>query len=248
MFIHCELLILILAMTLDGQVHAGEIYGGHEAVRHSRPYMVLLELHMEDGSKSRCGGFLLNKDFVMTAAHCQAKSYTALLGVHNAKENDEIQRICVEKIFPHKHYNATDYQNDIMLLKLSSKAHLKKKYVRPIPLAGRDDCSLPKSCTVSGWGRSDRKKSYMSPVLMEVNVTLIWDEQCAEKNLYCSKGETGPGQGDSGGPLVCNNGKAYGVVSTSGNPNSNGPQMYGYTKIPEHRNWIRRIMEQNGKL
>uniref|UniRef100_A0A4W6C327 Peptidase S1 domain-containing protein n=1 Tax=Lates calcarifer TaxID=8187 RepID=A0A4W6C327_LATCA len=55
-------------------VHTGQIYGGHEAKAHSRPYMVLLERHTEDGGKKHCGGFLLNKDFVMTAAHCQGDS------------------------------------------------------------------------------------------------------------------------------------------------------------------------------
>ncbi|XP_040897052.1 granzyme B-like isoform X2 [Toxotes jaculatrix] len=193
MFIHCELLILILAMTLDGQVHSGEIYGGHEAVPHSRPYMVLLELHMEDRSKGYCGGFLLNEDFVMTAAHCQAKSYTALLGAHDISNSNEIQRIHVEKTFPNKHYNGTDYENDIMLLKLSSKAHL-KEHVRPIPLAAQDNGTLPKSCTVSGWGTSDRNKRNMTPVLMEVNVTLILGENCDKKNFYCSEGKTGPGR------------------------------------------------------
>uniref|UniRef100_A0A3B4WN50 Peptidase S1 domain-containing protein n=1 Tax=Seriola lalandi dorsalis TaxID=1841481 RepID=A0A3B4WN50_SERLL len=54
-------------------VYTGEIIGGHEAVPHSRPYMVLLVQHMEDNKTKHCGGFLLNEDFVMTAAHCQAK-------------------------------------------------------------------------------------------------------------------------------------------------------------------------------
>ncbi|XP_040897053.1 granzyme E-like isoform X1 [Toxotes jaculatrix] len=247
MFIHCELVILILVMTLDGQVHAGEIYGGHKAAPHSRPYMVLLELHLEDGSKGHCGGFLLNEDFVMTAAHCQAKSYTVLLGVHDVHKNDGIHHISVKDICPHEDYNVTDYQNDIMLLKLRSKAHLNEQ-VKPIPLAAGDDFSVPNSCTVSGWGRSNRNTNHMSPVLMEANVTLISDEQCAEENFYCSEGKTGPGQGDSGGPLVCEDRKAYGVVSTSGNPNSDGPIIYRYTKIPKYRKWIDFNMENCGKL
>ncbi|XP_040897054.1 granzyme B-like isoform X2 [Toxotes jaculatrix] len=247
MFIHCELVILILAMTLDGQVHAGKIHADHEAVPHSRPYMVLLELHMEGGSKGHCGGFLLNEDFVMTAAHCQAKSYTALLGVHNVHRNNEIQHISVKDIFPHKYFNTSDYQNDIMLLKLSSKATFSKN-VRPIPLAGKDDGSLPKSCIVSGWGKTDKNGKYMSAVLMEVNVTLIKNEKCAADKFYCSEGKTGPAEGDGGVPLVCNDGKAYGVVSTSGNPNSDGPIIYRYTKIPKYRKWIDFNMENCGKL
>lgn len=54
-------------------VHTGEIIGGHEAVAHSRPYMVLLELHKPGGQKAHCDGFLVNEHFVVTAAHCQAE-------------------------------------------------------------------------------------------------------------------------------------------------------------------------------
>ncbi|XP_050933437.1 granzyme E isoform X12 [Lates calcarifer] len=232
MFIHCELVVLILALTLNGQASA--VYGGHEAVAHSRPYMVLLEL---DGGKKHCGGFLLNEDFVMTAASCQAKSFTALLGVHNVRDSNGIQRISVEDTFPHKDYNATEFINDIMLLKLSSKAHFSNN-VRPIALTGRGDGSLPKSCSVSGWGRNDRNSKYLSLKLREISVTLIDSQWCREKKLYCSMGEAGPGVGDSGGPLVCEDGKVYGVVSCTYNPASGGPPIYAYTKIPEYRNQL----------
>ncbi|XP_018522825.1 granzyme E isoform X13 [Lates calcarifer] len=232
MFIHCELVVLILALTLDGQASA--VYGGHEAKAHSRPYMVLLERHMQNGETYYCGGFLLTEDFVMTAAHCQAKSYTALLGVHNVRNSNGIQRISVEDTFPHKDYSATELINDIMILKLSSKANFSNT-VRPIALADRGDGSLPKSCSVSGWGRNDRNSKYMSLKLMEVSVTLT-DKK--KKKIYCSEGEAGPGEGDAGGPLVCEDGKAYGVVSHTFNKASGGPPIYAYTKIPEDGNQL----------
>uniref|UniRef100_A0AAX7TS40 trypsin n=1 Tax=Astatotilapia calliptera TaxID=8154 RepID=A0AAX7TS40_ASTCA len=149
MFIHCNLATLIFVLTLDRHVYT--ILGGHEAVPHSRPYMVLLQRHMLDGQRAHCAGFLLNEDFVMTAAHCQAESYTALLGVHNVNSNSEIQRISAEQPFPHKNFNQTSLKNDVMLLKLSSKAKFSEN-VKPIPLASHDDGTLPKSCILSGWG------------------------------------------------------------------------------------------------
>ncbi|XP_051233209.1 granzyme B isoform X3 [Dicentrarchus labrax] len=200
MFIPCKLVILILALTLHGQVHTGEIIGGHKAVPHSRPYMVLLKRHMQDGKTLWCGGFLLNEDFVMTAAHCQASYYQVFLGIHKLDESNTVG-LSVDQAFPHKAYNSTSMENDIMLLKLSSKANFNKT-VKPIALPGRGDGSLPKSCIVSGWGNADKNTQYMSHILMEVNVTLIVDEQCQRGNFYCSEGETGPAEGDSGGPLV----------------------------------------------
>uniref|UniRef100_A0A3Q3VRN9 Peptidase S1 domain-containing protein n=1 Tax=Mola mola TaxID=94237 RepID=A0A3Q3VRN9_MOLML len=52
---------------------AGEIIGGHQAVPHSRPYMAIIERELPSKKASFCDGFLLNKEFVMTAAHCQAR-------------------------------------------------------------------------------------------------------------------------------------------------------------------------------
>ncbi|XP_039984909.1 granzyme B(G,H)-like [Xiphias gladius] len=242
MFFHCKLVALILVMTLDGQVYTGEIYGGHVAAPHSRPYMVLVEQHMENGTTKYCSGFILNEDFVMTAAHCQANSYKVLLGVHNFKKTNEIQNISVGESFPHKEYDPTGYKNDIMLLKLSSKANFNNN-VRPIALAGQGDDSLPKSCIVSGWGRVSRSEKFMSDLLMEVNVTLIDSDQFAKEKLYCSEGETGPAEGDSGGPLVCEDGKAYGVVSFTFDPDLDGLPKHCYTKIPDNRSWIQSAMK-----
>ncbi|KAK9519146.1 hypothetical protein VZT92_021892 [Zoarces viviparus] len=234
MFIHCELLVLILGLTLDGRVHTGEIIGGHEAVPHSRPYMALLKMLKDNGKTGYCCGFLLNQDFVMTAAHCQAKSYTVFLGLHDFHNRNGVQQLNVKQTYPHKDFH--DEKNDIMLLKLSSKANFTKN-VKPIALADKDDVS-PKSCLVSGWGRTERYDSNsMSVTLKDVTVTLSDNEKYALDNMYCSEGATGPGQGDSGGPLVCEDGKAYGVVSFY-----KENDLTYFTKIPDSTSWMEKAM------
>ncbi|XP_033478359.2 granzyme-like protein 1 [Epinephelus lanceolatus] len=245
MFFRCELVILIVGLTLDGQVRTGEIVGGHEAVAHSRPYMVLLDQHAEDGKKKYCGGFLLNEDFVMTAAHCKAWSSYVLLGLHNYRNRTGVQRVMVKQTFLHEDYNAVTYENDIMLLKLSTKAIFNEN-VRPIALADQGDGSVPKSCTVSGWGRTNRTIESLSLILMEVNVTLNDSDQCNKDKTYCSKGDNGPAKGDSGGPLVCEDGRAYGVVS-SRKLDFDGLEIYSYAKIPHYRSWIESKMKPQRK-
>ncbi|XP_068447583.1 granzyme B(G,H)-like [Clinocottus analis] len=240
MLIHCQLLAALLVLTLHGRVRAAEIIGGRVAAPHSRPYMVLLSLQMEDEQMYYCGGFLLNEDFVMTAAHCRGRSTTVILGLHNLEEGNGEPRIPVAQSFPHKDYNATNYRNDIMLLQLRSKANF-TEHVRPIALADKSDVALPKSCLVSGWGTSAEQTNYLSNLLMEVNVTLIDSKKCAGKNLYCSEDKTGPNKGDSGGPLVCG-GKAYGVVSSTFTPKSGGPKIHCFAKIPDFRGWVRSTM------
>ncbi|XP_061593018.1 mast cell protease 2-like [Cololabis saira] len=241
MFILCNLSVLMLMLTLHGQVRAGKIIGGHVAVPHSRPYMALLEITTHGNKMKYCDGFLVSEDFVMTAAHCHEKSYTVLLGLHNAtiRHYKEVQILSVDKAFPHKGYNAAGFKNDIMLLKLTSSAKLSKN-VQLVPMANKTDGLVPKSCVVCGWGRTDRANARLSDTLMEVNVTLVDNKLCGEESDYCSKGMHGPGPGDSGGPLVCEDGRVYGVVSAS--RKSSHSYVYKYTNIPENRDWIDNIM------
>uniref|UniRef100_A0A8C6PXT7 trypsin n=1 Tax=Nothobranchius furzeri TaxID=105023 RepID=A0A8C6PXT7_NOTFU len=226
--------------------HAGRIVGGCEAVPHSRPYMVFLEKIMEGGEKKYCGGFLLSEDFMMTAAHCQAESYTAWVGVHDTSTRDSdksVQKIFVEKAFPHQNYSDSSHVNDIMILKFSSKVKI-NHVVETISLADQDAGSLPSSCSVSGWGVTSWNNQYITNILKEVNVTVINDDvnNCSKMKFYCSKDKTGPGQGDSGGPLVCD-GKAYGVVSTLSGQHSDGSRLARYTMIPDYIVWINSIIK-----
>nr|XP_015827095.2 granzyme G [Nothobranchius furzeri] len=243
---YSRLAVLVVVLILQNQVHAGRIVGGCEAVPHSRPYMVFLEKIMEGGEKKYCGGFLLSEDFMMTAAHCQAEKYTAWVGVHDTSTRDSdksVQKIFVEKAFPHQNYSDSSHVNDIMILKFSSKVKI-NHVVETISLADQDAGSLPSSCSVSGWGVTSWNNQYITNILKEVNVTVINDDvnNCSKMKFYCSKDKTGPGQGDSGGPLVCD-GKAYGVVSTLSGQHSDGSRLARYTMIPDYIVWINSIIK-----
>ncbi|XP_008405445.1 granzyme G [Poecilia reticulata] len=244
MFFNNKLPVLMMVLlTLYNQGRTEKIIGGHEAEPHSRPYMAFIEKNLANNEPSYCDGFLLNEDFVMTAAHCQANNYTVYLGVDNTKslENDKIQDRTVEKAFPHENYKKNEFIDDIMLLKLSSKVVV-NNFVKPIALANHDDVTLPTSCIVSGWGQT-HSNGRISDKLMETNVTLTENSICTELKLYCSNGTAGPGKGDSGGPLVCGHGTAYGVVSFM-YQYSKDLSTVAYTKIPCYTDWITSTMKK----
>uniref|UniRef100_A0A8C3H9I2 Peptidase S1 domain-containing protein n=1 Tax=Chrysemys picta bellii TaxID=8478 RepID=A0A8C3H9I2_CHRPI len=46
------------------------IIGGQEARPHSRPYMAFVKIEKGGNQRSKCGGFLIREDVVVTAAHC----------------------------------------------------------------------------------------------------------------------------------------------------------------------------------
>uniref|UniRef100_A0A8C3FZQ8 Peptidase S1 domain-containing protein n=1 Tax=Chrysemys picta bellii TaxID=8478 RepID=A0A8C3FZQ8_CHRPI len=50
----------------------GEIIRGQEAQPHSRPHMAYLDT-LDADEKSRCGGFPVLENFVLTAAHCNGR-------------------------------------------------------------------------------------------------------------------------------------------------------------------------------
>ncbi|XP_028299831.1 granzyme-like protein 2 [Gouania willdenowi] len=234
--------LIVTLLILEYMVNAEGIIGGHEAKNHSRPYMVLLELH--SGKVIRyCGGFLIKSDFVMTAAHCQAESYKVYLGLQVYPQLEGVQILSVIREFLPKHHHMG--KNDIMLLKLSRKATIDKK-VKPILLAGQFN-HMPSWCLVSGWGRTENSTA-LSNKLMEVNVMMVNDTLCDEEDMYCSTGWAGPGEGDSGGPLVCQNRKmvwkVYGVVS-SNYQLCNSTTLHLYTKIGDKLEWIRKQYENN---
>lgn len=60
------------AQALDFSV-PGKIIGGTECKPHSRPYMAHLEIVTSQNKLLSCGGFLIRRNFVLTAAHCAGR-------------------------------------------------------------------------------------------------------------------------------------------------------------------------------
>ncbi|KAM9092637.1 granzyme B-like isoform 1-T1 [Megaptera novaeangliae] len=242
------LLLLLLAFLLPPRAKAGEIIGGHEAKRHSRPYMAFLQIWDQDDRK-RCGGFLIREDFVLTAAHCWGSSVNVTLGAHNIKVRERTQQVIpVRKAIPHPDYNKKNYSNDIMLLKLERKAK-QTAAVRPLSLPrGKARVKPGQVCSVAGWGQV--AMGTYSDTLQEVKLTIQEDQKCEShlRNYYNNaiqlcvgdpKENKASFRGDSGGPLVCNN-VAQGIVSYG---QKNGSPPRACTKVSSFLPWIKKTMK-----
>ncbi|XP_037691478.1 duodenase-1-like isoform X2 [Choloepus didactylus] len=242
-----QLLFLLLALLLPPGAKTGKIIGGHEAKRHSHPYMAFLRIKTPGKS---CGGFLVREDFVMTAAHCWGSKINVILGAHNVKKKEKTQQnIPVRKAIRHPAYDSSTLANDIMLLQLTRKANL-SAVVRILSLPTRSGQVKPGMvCNVAGWGRIQVNER--TNILHEVDLKIQKDKSCISryKGYYNSAIQLCVGdpnknktsfKGDSGGPLVCNK-VAQGIVSF-GNKNGKPPRVY--TKISSYLSWIKKTMRR----
>ncbi|XP_052046235.1 granzyme F-like [Apodemus sylvaticus] len=241
--------LILLTLLLPLGAGAEEIIGGHEVEPHSCPYMARIKFVKVNGNRSYCGGFLVRDYFVLTAAHCNGSAMTVTLGAHNIKAKEETQQIIpVDKAIPHPDYNSVDRTNDIMLLKLESKAK-RSKAVRPLKLPRPNAQVKPGDvCTVAGWGRTSKNATKGSACLREAQLIIQDDKKCKEHfHRYSKTTEICAGdpkkiqatfKGDSGGPLVCGN-KAYGVVAYGRNRTMSSGI---FTKVVYFLPWISRHM------
>ncbi|KAK3569101.1 hypothetical protein QTP86_022128 [Hemibagrus guttatus] len=200
---------------------------------------------------------LIRNDYVLTAAHCVDDIHNdwkleVVLGAHNInKKEPQQQRIQVQKCIKHPCYKKNERPNDIMLLKLKSKAKLNKD-VQIIHLPKKNE-KLPANqiCSIAGWGKTSQN-SAASSVLREVTLKVqfnfecknIWKDRFYTDSMICTAndGEKGFCQYDSGSPLICGN-VAEGIAAYIFRENCldrNHPEVY--MKISYFIPWIKQVI------
>jgi len=235
----------------------GYIVGGSAARRGSLPWQVSVHLYGHF-----CGGTIIDKRWILSAAHCFPKGYfngQIVIGEHDLhKTEGSEQRIEVERVIRHPLYNNRNSDNDIALLRLKEDIRF-DSYAQPacLPLKANQevDYAAGSNAIISGWGST---KARSGPMTLQVAmVPMISDNTCRQmeyygwrltKSMFCA-GKLGEGgvdscQGDSGGPLVRSiKGKftVLGVVSWGqgcGRPNKPGV----YTHVAKFESWIKSTM------
>mmetsp|Transcript_43989 Transcript_43989/g.78955 ORF Transcript_43989/g.78955 Transcript_43989/m.78955 type:complete len:600 (+) Transcript_43989:48-1847(+) len=230
------------------------IIGGSLSTKGRYPYAVSL-----DGAAGHfCGGSLIAKDVVLSAAHCAGSNYNVVVGRH-ALNIDEGEVIPVKEQVPHPQYKPSRTDNDFNLIFLSRPANADVVSLNSNSAAPTEGDSV----TVMGWGDTGASSSYaqLSNTLREVEVKVLSNQKCAQSkgnvggsynsyagsitgNMLCAKdlGEDSC-QGDSGGPLVMkgSGGSAdvqVGVVSWGiGCANEIFPGVYA--RVSSVYDWIR---------
>ncbi|XP_044739396.1 chymotrypsin BII-like [Chrysoperla carnea] len=229
----------------------GRIIGGKQAALGQFPWQVAISFKTSQGTFF-CGGALISDQWVLTAAHCVkgATVFSIRLGTTYSSGGSEsgVQTISSTSAIHHENYNERTLNNDIAVIKLSSKASINQN-VKPIEL---DSSVIPagSALTVSGFGAVKTGGS-VSQKLNYVAVKSIANNKCQEtygstvtNSVICTLGNTVEGTcgGDSGGPLiryVNGSPRHVGVVSFGAAAGCDIGYPSGYSRTESFRSWIR---------
>uniref|UniRef100_A0A672FTH6 chymotrypsin n=2 Tax=Salarias fasciatus TaxID=181472 RepID=A0A672FTH6_SALFA len=229
------------------------IVNGEEAVPHSWPWQVSLQ---QSSGFHFCGGSLINANWVVTAAHCEVRTYhRVVIGEHNKGygTNEDVQILSPSRVFTHPNWNANTINNDIALIKLSSPAVLGTT-VSPVCLAQSSD-SFSGTCVTSGWGllRSTAASTPNTlqqaalPLLTNTDCKRYWGSNISDVMICAGASGVSSCMGDSGGPLVCEKNNAWTLVGiVSWGSSSCSTSIPGvYARVTELRGWVDQILAAN---
>ncbi|CRL05072.1 CLUMA_CG018143, isoform A [Clunio marinus] len=229
-----------------------KIVGGKEVEIKNAPFIVAL---MSNG-RHLCGGSIISKNFILTAAHCTISSKPKELTIQSGsshKGNGDINY--VSHIYNHPQYKEINFDYDFALLKIFGKMFYNENR-KAIMLPDEDDeTPAGEYARALGWGNTMNPLE-SSDYLRGVDLMIISYDECkeaykvygleVEHNKVCAihpdrvDGKDSC-QGDSGGPLQrLSDGKLIGVVSF-GLGCANVEYAGVYSRVSSVRPWIKSI-------
>ncbi|XP_018342834.1 PREDICTED: serine protease easter-like [Trachymyrmex septentrionalis] len=223
----------LLEQNNCGNSNSDRIIGGKNASLGAYPWIARIGYSMPNANdlSYRCGGTIINRRYVVTAAHCVVnlpenfKVGGVRLGEHNILTDPDceqeycaepVQDFLPESIIVHKNYNKPEFKNDIAIIRLN-KPVIYNEHVKPICIMNGELLNknfVGETAEVAGWGIFDINDPKPSTILQTVKLPIVKIDECvvaykryaeiSEDQQMCVGGVPGHDScgGDSGGPLM----------------------------------------------
>jgi secreted trypsin-like serine protease len=244
----------------DEHSYEPKIIGGTEVPNGEYSFVAAL-LNTNEGptafQQQFCGGSLIDRDSVLTAAHCVTGTRSLPVPPRPLRitvgrkvlNSNQGQKRRVSRILIHPRYNGDTY--DAAVLKLSSPV----SGIAPVKLAtaAQDYLEKPgRKATVAGWGSTsvlppgsfpDRMRKVQVPIVSDTQAQQTLHQEFVPR-LMVAAGRTGKGPcfGDSGGPMFTRvSGKYTQIGITSFGPTvctAGSPTVYTEVNTPSIRGFI----------
>lgn len=240
-----------------------KIVGGIAARPHEFPWQASIRRRSSNGHF--CGGFIINRFWIMTAAHCMIGETPAItiavIGDHirNEADNPSRQSRDLSQIHIHPLYDDDTFEYDIALIKTVDPIFFHND-LQPIcaPDASSDYAYQKSVC--SGWGTLSPGGACCPQTLQYVSMNITTNAYCDAQypfytvydDMICATDNTGSRerdscQGDSGGPLAVKNADGtftvIGIVSWGIGCASGYPGVYA--RVSYYQDWIMDTIQNN---
>lgn len=229
-----------------------KIVGGVVADVGEFPFIASLQ---QSGFGHFCGGSLIAKHWVLTAAHCVADGAPdqIIIGMHNQADKSGTEIFTAKKTITHPQYNDSNQDYDYALIELDHDSSF-----QPVALnSNKEVANTTPMATVAGWGVTAESSQSIPNDLMKVDVPLVTNQTCdtaypgkITDRMVCAgyaQGGKDACQGDSGGPLMVkdSNGNDILVGIVSWGDGCAEPNKYGvYTAVAAGADWIAQTAAQ----
>ncbi|XP_044740954.1 venom protease-like [Chrysoperla carnea] len=253
--------------TSASQQTLPRIIGGYDIKKGQFPWMVALGYENSTANEIQwsCGGTIITKRHVLTAAHCvfnQPELKYIRIGVSDIKKDWDYWEGEILESYVHENFRSGLYKHDIAILKIDFDMDNLGPLVGPVCLPTdpkwKNQSFVRYYPIVSGWGVTKLGSTESSEILQGLQIPIISNSICElkyngtinfDRTLLCAgyqKGLKDSCSGDSGGPLLLpqldadsNETIFYQIGIVSSGFNCADPKHPGiYLRVSEYIEWI----------